>query len=89
MNHVTSCILLLSVERRTMLLRKKVKEVASFECAGCKYAWSDVTCVVKHSVQNMEIYFCLNCDDWIVDKSVVLQPGWSLFDLAGNLRHFK
>ena len=62
--------------------QEKVKEVDSFECAGCKYAWSDVTCVVKHSVQNMEIYFCLNCDDWIVDKSVVLQPGLSLFDLT-------
>ena len=36
----------------------------------------------------MEVYFCLNCDDWVKEKGRVFDQGWSLFDLDGNLNNF-
>ena len=57
-----------------------------FTCISCKCVWMDRNCVVEHFVQNMKLYFCLNCDDWVRNKTEVLQPGWTLHDEAGNLR---
>ena len=45
------------------------KECKQFKCAGCIDIWEDKNCVVKHQLENGEVYFCLNCDDWIVNKS--------------------
>ena len=42
--------------------------------------------VVKHIIQNMETYFCLNCDDWVKDKERVFEHGWTLLDQYGYLR---
>ena len=50
--------------------------------------WDQRICMVNHFIQNQEIYFCLNCDDWIQDKGKVLNQGWSLFDEAGKLLCF-
>ena len=58
----------------------------SFECAGCKNIWQDENCVVKHNIKNTDIFMCLNCDDWIMDKESVLKSDWTLFDQHGNLR---
>ena len=59
-------------------------EITKFNCVSCKYEWKERSCVVKHCVNTMEVYFCLNCDDWVQDKSKVLDNGWSLFDQYGN-----
>lgn len=61
---------------------------SSFKCIGCKSQWEECSFVVKHTIQNMEIFFCLNCEDWVKDKSRVLDHGWSLFDEDGNLNQF-
>ena len=58
-----------------------------FKCVGCSYDWKERWCVVEHKAKNMQLYFCLNCDDWIKDKSKVLDQGWSLFNQDGNLNH--
>ena len=58
----------------------------SYECAGCKNIWQDEKCVVKHNIKSTEIFMCLNCDDWIMDKASVLTSDWTLFDQHGNLR---
>ena len=60
---------------------------AEFKCEGCKSIWNKGEFVVKHMIQNIQTYFCLNCEDWIKEKEKVLVSGWSLFDEAGNLRH--
>jgi hypothetical protein len=59
-----------------------------YECAaaGCKNVWQDTKCVVKQNIGNGEVFLCLNCDDWIVNKSAVLNSDWTLFDQHGNLR---
>ena len=44
--------------------------------------------VVDHKIQGMELYFFLNCDDWVKHKDSVLNQGWSLFDEDGYLNHF-
>ena len=31
------------------------------------------------------VFFCLNCKDWVQNKSNVFKEGWSLFDEAGYL----
>ena len=62
--------------------------IDSYKCVSCDYEWSESNCVVKHILKNKEVYFCLNCDDWVKDKSRVLDKGWSLFDMAGNLNQF-
>ena len=63
-------------------------KVTSYKCEGCKSDWQESRFVVKHSINNMEIYFCLNCEDWIKHKNKVLDEGWSLFDQDGNLNYF-
>ena len=57
-----------------------------YECAGCKNVWEDENCVIRQNIGNKEVFFCLNCDDWIVNKSAVLNSNWTLFDQYGNLR---
>ena len=57
-----------------------------FNCVGCKSIFSDEKCVVKHVIQNIGTYFCLNCDDWIREKSRVFEQGWTLLDQYGYLR---
>ena len=54
--------------------------------AGCKNIWQDKECVKKHEIKSTEIVLCLNCDDWISDKSSVLKGNWTLFDQHANLR---
>ena len=58
-----------------------------FECAGCKSCWTNKNHVVGHKIENTQVYFCLNCEDWIKQKDKVLLFGWSLFDCNGDLRH--
>ena len=31
-------------------------------------------------------FLCLNCEDWIANKDMVINPGWTLFDKNGDLR---
>ena len=54
-----------------------------YKCAGCLDIWNDPTCVIKHLICNQEIYFCLNCNDWIKEKSRVFDQGWTLLDEQG------
>ena len=68
--------------------REKNDKIKSYKCVSCDYEWNESHCVVKHVVQNKEVYFCLNCEDWVKEKSRVLDKGWSLFDTAGNINHF-
>jgi hypothetical protein len=44
-------------------------------------------CIVEHIVRNQKVYFCLNCDDWVRDKSRVLEESWALFVDKGNLQY--
>ena len=64
---------------------KKIKE---FKCVSCSYTWKESNCVVKHHINNMEAYFCLNCEDWVKYKSKVFDQDWSLFDGEGNLNQY-
>lgn len=66
----------------------KDDSVASeYQCVGCKSSWNDKTYLVGHSIRNMNIFFCLNCNDWIQKKEEVLDQGWSLLDEEGFLRN--
>ena len=67
---------------------KKVKSYQNYKCAGCKHEWQEKCFVVQHNLKNMEVFFCLNCDEWIKDKDKVFDFGWSLFDQDGNLNYF-
>ena len=55
-----------------------VNKVAEYKCAGCKSSWNDERYVVDHVIRNMNMFFCLNCNDWIRDKEAVLDQGWTL-----------
>ena len=57
-----------------------------FNCVSCKDCWTDKMCVVEHTQNNHMVYFCLNCNDWVKNKSAVLDPNWALLDEGGNLR---
>ena len=58
----------------------------NYPCAGCKNCYEDQTCVVQHTAKSKVFFLCLNCEDWIRRKDMVLNPGWSLYDLNGDLR---
>ena len=65
---------------------EQVKAHKRFPCAGCKNCYDDETCVVHHIVNSAEFFLCLNCEDWIRQKDLIINPGWSLFDHNGDLR---
>lgn len=58
-----------------------------YKCAGCNSSWNDKRYVVGHVIRSMNIFFCLNCNDWIKNKEAVLDQGWTLLDEAGFLRN--
>ena len=58
----------------------------TYTCAGCKNCYDDARCIVQHVVGNKSFFLCLNCEDWIKHKELILNPGWSLFDGNGDLR---
>ena len=58
-----------------------------FKCVGCKYSWKERNHVKSHMIQNMEVFFCFNCDDWIQEKAAVFNDGWTMFDEMGALRY--
>ena len=70
----------------------KVSFISSFNMVSfafkgaCKCAWENANHVVEHWIENIKLYFCLNCEDWVQHKSNVLKDGWSLFDEEGLLR---
>jgi hypothetical protein len=58
-----------------------------YKCAGCKDIWTDRTYVIEHTLRNqLVVYFCLNCDDWVQHKENVFDAGWTLLDKDGFLR---
>ena len=61
-------------------------ENGNFECISCKSAWKSSNCVKEHIIDNMRIFFCLNCEDWVSNKREVLSEGWTLLDEFGNLK---
>ena len=58
-----------------------------FKCVGCKNTWEERNHVKSHTIQNMEVFFCLNCDDWVQEKAAVFDKVWTMFDEAGALRY--
>ena len=60
---------------------------SKFQCVSCKHEWEERKFVVQHKINHMEVYFCLNCDDWVKQKEKVFDDGWSLFDHDGNLEY--
>ena len=58
-----------------------------YKCVGCKSCWTENGFTVEHVIANQKVQFCLNCEDWIRDKSKVLDKNWTLLDQAGNLRY--
>ena len=59
---------------------------SSFKCVGCKNSWTDRSCVVKHTIDGNETFFCLNCQDWVKYKTRVYDPNWTLYDEDGYLK---
>ena len=58
-----------------------------FKCIGCQSSWDDSRCIVRYNINNQIVNFCLNCDDWVRDKSKVFDTNWTMFDDKGNLRY--
>ena len=58
------------------------------KCVSCKHSWKETKFVVKHTINNTEVYFCLNCEDWVKHKERVFNQGWTLMDYDGNLNYF-
>ena len=68
-------------------IEQNVQEGKQYPCVGCKYSWKERHHVKSHIIQNIEVFFCLNCDDWIQDKSAIFETGWTMFDESGGLRY--
>ena len=55
-------------------------QVANFKCVSCMDTLTDSKCVVKHAIKNHQVYFCLNCDDWVQNKENVFDHCWEMTD---------
>ena len=60
-------------------------ENLSYICISCKDTWEDRSCVVEHLVQGTRAYFCPNYEEWVENKSKVIQEGWAMLGRAGLL----
>ena len=67
-------------------IANKEEKAHNFKCVSCKDTWTDSSCVVKHSVKNHQVYFCLNCDERVQFKENVFDQGWTLLGNDGFLR---
>ena len=63
-------------------------ESKTYACLSCKSEWKESNCVVQHIIQEKELNFCLNCEDWVKNKQNIPNEGWSLFDQDGKLNEF-
>ena len=61
-------------------------ETMEYECVGCKRRYPEKCYVKEHVIQNIQTFFCLNCDYYIQDKTQVFTEGWTLVDKHGFLR---
>ena len=59
---------------------KNAHKETKYKCEGCKSVFPRDNYVVRHAIHNMELWFCLNWDDFIKDKSKVWNNDWTLFD---------
>ena len=57
-------------------------QVENFKCVSCMDTWMEKDCVVKHTIKNQQVYFCLNCNDWVKNKERVFDQGWTM-DITG------
>ena len=58
-----------------------------FNCIGCQSSWQERRFIIQYNINNQIVNFCLNCNDWVKDKSKVLDVNWTMFDDKGNLRY--
>ena len=58
----------------------------AYKFESCRSIFESENYVIKHIIQNKEVFFCLNCDDWVKNKELVLKGDWTLFDENGDLR---
>ena len=79
---------LLVCEKQKEKSDMKEKKEPSYKCVSCHSEWQEHRYLVKHNIQNKQVYFCLNCDDWVKHKERVFDHGWSLLDQSGNLNSF-
>ena len=63
------------------------EEPGCYNCVGCRCDWTDKNCLIEHVINDHRVYFCLNCEDWVKDKSKVLDENWTMFDERGKLRY--
>ena len=68
-------------------IEQNMHEGKQYPCVGCKYSWKERHHVKSHIIQNIEVFFCLNCDDWIQEKSAIFETGWTMFDETGGLKY--
>ena len=66
--------------------KSKAHKESGYACEGCKKTFPEANYVVNHRIKSTEVFFCLNCEDWIQEKEKVFEKGWTLFDINGDLR---
>jgi hypothetical protein len=60
-------------------VKYKVEDL-KFKCAGCQDYCTSSNCIVENRMNSQILYFCLNCDEWIKDKSKVLDKNWTFLE---------
>ena len=59
--------------------KDKIQEIQEYKCIWSKSSWTDSKWINEHIINNQIVYFSLNCDDLVIDKTKLLE--------AENLRH--
>ena len=42
---------------------KDTAGICKYKCISCKSVWNDKIHLVEHTIKNMNLFFCLNCND--------------------------
>ena len=59
-----------------------------YKCSGCKSSWTEKCHAKEHVIQNMQTFFCLNCEDYMKDKPQIVNEGLTLVDEHWFLRRY-
>ena len=75
------------LQKETKHVYQERRKLSILAVLDAKVTGLTKACVIKYVISDHEVYFCLNCEDWVKDITKVLDDNWTMFDERGNLKY--
>ena len=61
---------------------RSAKRWGEEKCEACKFDYFEKEEIIKHKIENHRIYLCLQCDQMIADKNIMINTNFDMRDLV-------